>query len=473
MAIVLGGGISGLSAGYYLLKKFQQPTAIFEASNRVGGWIRTEKHLDKGFKFEVGPRTIRPKGLQGANTLEMIEDLEIPLQGIKSSHVAAKNRMIYAKGNLCMLPNSLGGALRTIPPFSQPLIMAIWNDLKAGAKKIKYGDESIYDFVRRRFGCEIADYAISPMICGICAGDAKEISVRFLMNDLFEKEQKYGGVIKGIFMNSLNKRKNTSEITASNKESHLYTKAKKEKWSIYTLEDGMEALPNRLSEYLKSNNAEVYLSSECKDIVFGKGARLTINEQEIETNHVISTIPSYQIAACLKNQHPGLAGQLQEIPYVDVAVINLQYSDSDLLQQPAFGFLVPPAEKRPILGVIFDSCCSDMQDNTVLTVMMGGKWFNQYFGTNPSQKDLLDIALQEIQKIIGIKEQPKTSRVHILRKCIPQYNIGHKQRVEDIRRYIKRYKLPLSLCGAAYDGIGINDVILSAKRSVEQLTVEV
>lgn len=110
-----------------------------------------------------------------------------------------------------------------------------------------------------------------------------------------------------------------------------------------------------------------------------------------------------------------------------------------------------------------------MQENTVLTVMMGGKWFEHYFGRNPTQKELLDIALNEVQRILGIHQEPKTTRVHILKKCIPQYNVGHKQRVEDIRRYIQRYKLPLSLCGSAYDGVGINDVILSARTSVYEL----
>lgn len=474
MPIVLGGGLSGLSASYYLLKKFGQSTAIFEASTRVGGWIRTERYKDKGFLFEAGPRTIRPKGIPGANTLELIQELELPITGIKSSHAAARNRMIYAKGNLCTLPNSLVSALTTKPPFSQPLVMALWNDLKAETKKIKYGDESIYDFVRRRFGSEIADYAISPMICGICAGDAKEISVRFLMNDLFETEQQYGGVIKGVLMKTLNK-SNTNKITPdlfADREPMLYTEAKKEKWSMYSVKNGLENLPKRMGEYLKAHNVEINLSSECTDMTFtDTGARLYIKDQEIEAEHVISSIPSYKLAACIKSQHPGLAGQLLAIPYVDVAVVNLQYNNSDVLRQKAFGFLVPPMERRPILGVIFDSCCFDMQDNTVLTVMMGGKWFEDYFGRNPTKKELLDIALNEVHRILGIQQEPKTTRVHILKKCIPQYNVGHKQRVDDIRRYIQRYKLPLSVCGSAYDGVGINDVILSARRSIEKLPV--
>lgn len=478
MPIVLGGGLSGLSAGYYLLKKFGQPTAIFEASNRVGGWIRTEKHRDKGFMFEAGPRTIRPKGIQGANTLEMIEELQLPIEGIPSTHAAAKNRMIYAKGQLCMLPNSLSGAMKTIPPFSQPLMMALWNDLKSEAKKIKYKDESIYDFVYRRFGADIADYAISPMICGICAGDAKEISVRFLMNDLFETEQEFGGVVKGIFMKKIKRKKeskhqknlNSLGLFAENEPS-LYAEAKKLKWSMYRVENGLEALPIRLENYLKSNNVEINLSAECRDMTFvGDNVRLNIKGQEVETRHVVSSIPSFKLAACVKNQHPGLAGQLLAIPYVDVAVVNIQYNMKDILKQPAFGFLVPPLERRPILGVIFDSCCFDMENNTVLTVMMGGKWFEEYFGRNPTKKELLDIALIEVQRILGIQQEPKMTRVHILKKCIPQYTVGHKQRVEDIRSYLQRYKLPLTVCGAAYDGVGINDVILSARMNVNELT---
>ncbi|XP_058981410.1 protoporphyrinogen oxidase-like [Musca domestica] len=476
MAIVLGGGLSGLSAAYYLLKKFGQPTAIFEASSRIGGWIKTEKHKDRGFIFEAGPRTIRPKGISGANTLEMIEDLQLPIEAVTSSHVAAKNRMIYAKGQLCMLPNSLKGVLQTIPPFSQPLAMALFNDLKSGPKKIKFGDESIYDFVSRRFGKELADYAISPMICGICAGDAKEISVRFLMDELFDKEQRYGGVMKGIFLSKLNDKKKdnagTSKGLFQDKQPTMFKEAVKNKWTMYRVNDGLETLPRTLNDYLLAKNVEVNLTSECREIVFGENSvRLNIKGQDVEAKHVVSSIPSFKLAACVKDQHPGLAGQLMAIPYVDVAVVNLQYNSKDLLKQPAFGFLVPPLEKRPILGVIFDSCIFDMEENTVITVMMGGKWFEQYYGQNPTQKDLLDIALREVSQILGIEQEPKMSRVHILKKCIPQYNVGHKQRVQDIRRYIQRYKLPISLCGAAYDGVGINDVILSARMSVEGMPV--
>lgn len=113
---VLGGGLSGLSAGYYLLRRFGKPLTIYEASPRVGGWVRSENRKDRNFIFESGPRTIRPVGEPGANTLELVEDLKLEVTPIRRSHVAARNRMLYAKGQLCMLPNSPKGLFGVLPP---------------------------------------------------------------------------------------------------------------------------------------------------------------------------------------------------------------------------------------------------------------------------------------------------------------------------------------------------------------------
>ncbi|KAG4067240.1 hypothetical protein HA402_000231 [Bradysia odoriphaga] len=101
--------------------------------------------------------------------------------------------------------------------------------------------------------------------------------------------------------------------------------------------------------------------------------------------------------------------------------------------------------------------------------MMGGHWFHEKFGANPSEQHLLDVALDEIKTILKIDEVPNQAKVNILRKCIPQYVVGHRKLVNDIRAYIKDHKLPLYLCGAAYDGVGVNDVIYSSKMAVNDL----
>ncbi|KAL4703141.1 hypothetical protein ACJJTC_002482 [Scirpophaga incertulas] len=174
-----------------------------------------------------GPRTIRPRGDCGLNTLNMIQDLGLSehIVPITPDHPAAKNRMIYVNNRLHLLPSSFKSIFKKNLPFSKPLIYALFNDIIQPNKHLQ--DDSIYNFVERRFGKEVADYAISPMICGICAGDAKEISVKFLMKTLFEWEQEHGGVVKGL-LKSMFSSKSSKELELSD----LAQKAQEEKWNV-------------------------------------------------------------------------------------------------------------------------------------------------------------------------------------------------------------------------------------------------
>lgn len=471
MPAILGGGISGLSAAYYALKTSSKKLAaitVYETSNRLGGWIKSEKH--DGFVLESGPRTIRPIGVPGQNTLKLVEDLNltshvIPILRTDSS---AKNRMIYVNNELCLLPNSMGSAFKRMSPFSKPLAAMILRDLFVGRSKQKLSDETIYSFAERRFGKEVADYLISAMICGICAGDAKEISVKFLMKDIFAKEQKWGGVIRGFLLDKLFSKKTDVQAV----QSKLGARATDEKWAIYSLDGGLEVLPQTLGATLKENKVEIKHNMECKEIRFdgSNGVVLNMNGTEtVTTDYLISSLSSLRLSYLVRNQHPELATELKSIPWVDVGVVNLHYDSDDLLAHDGFGFLVPPSENLPILGVIFDSCCFKVPGQTVLTVMMGGRWFKGNFGPDPSEQELLDVARRHIKSILKIKNKPKTSRVHILKKCIPQYVVGHEDRVNRIRKYVRQNELPLALCGSSYDGVGVNDVILSARRAVEAI----
>ncbi|XP_077295033.1 protoporphyrinogen oxidase [Arctopsyche grandis] len=468
MPIVAGGGLSGLSAAYYLSKKYSKSCLkllLLEGSDRCGGWVKSDQRAD--FLFEAGPRTIRPKGIPGANTLNLIEDIGLSdaVLPIPSDHVAARNRMIYANNKLHLLPSNLMGALVTKPPFSKPLAMALLHDLKS-KPKLNLDDDSMYNFVSRRFGKELADYAISPMLCGICAGDAKQISVKFLLSHLFDMEQKHGGVVKGLLKNAFNKSKRNANVLGS-----LAQKAKDEKWNIYSLKGGLEVLPKAIEKSLEANNIPMYTNHKIQEIAFYK------NNQKVNikvkddyafcSDHLYSCLPAYKLGELLDKSHPQLSGELKNIPFVNVAVINLQYDAENLLKQSAFGFLVPPMEKLPILGVIYDSCCFPNQKGTVITVMMGGKWFEEYFGDKPSESQMLEVAETQIRNILHIEDRPDNYKVNILEKCIPQYVVGHHDRVKRIRKYIQDKSLPLSLCGSSYDGVGVNDVILSALTAVE------
>jgi oxygen-dependent protoporphyrinogen oxidase len=135
--VVLGGGLGGLAAAHYLTKKATNQTlTLIESSSRTGGWIKTNLQ-ENGTVFEQGPRTIRPRGEAGSNTLELVEELNLTDQIVPlvSSHPAAQNRMIYANGSLHLLPSSLFGLFKKQEPFTRPLVLHLLNDLKAKKEK--------------------------------------------------------------------------------------------------------------------------------------------------------------------------------------------------------------------------------------------------------------------------------------------------------------------------------------------------
>lgn len=101
--------------------------------------------------------------------------------------------------------------------------------------------------------------------------------------------------------------------------------------------------------------------------------------------------------------------------------------------------------------------------------MMGGAWFEKYFGKDPSDENLLNIAIKQVKEILNIKKEPIAFNVAILKDCIPQHVVGHAQRLNHIRDYISSRRIPLALCGSSYQGVGINDVILSAKEAVSEI----
>lgn len=465
MSLILGGGISGLTAAFYTLKSASKPSVItlLESSKRVGGWIKSIQ-TPEGLVFEQGPRTIRPRGKQGANTLKLVEELGLSdhVKPINTKHPTAKNRLIYVNNKLHKLPSSLGGLFKTHSPFTKPLIFSIIHDLKA--KSVLKTDESLYDFTCRRFGPEVADYAISSMICGICAGDAKKISVNFLMAKLFEVEQKHGGVIKGTFKEMFQKEADYAGF----EESDLFKRSRVEKWSVWSLEGGLERLVKTLNDRVKGR-VDVKVDTACTKLEFlEKGVRVTLNDdQHIEANHVISSLPAHKLGPLLPKQHATLADLLKSIEHVHVAVVNLAYKNVQF-KENAFGFLVPPNQNLPILGVIFDSCCFQQSDWTVLTVMMGGAWFDKYF-KDQSKEHILGVACKYVHEILDVPSAPDSHHVDILYECIPQYTLGHSKRVLDIQKYIDTQKLPLYLTGSSYHGVGINDVILSSKRAVDSI----
>ena len=413
---VLGGGIAGLSSAFYLATRQNIPKiSLYEASNKLNGWINSESH--NGYYFESSARTLRPKGITGNTTLELIQllGLEDKIVPITSERVAGKFRLTYRDKQFFEVTREID------------------NDLKKLFSSVSTDNESIYNFTSKRLGKDLADNIISPMIGGICVGDAKEISAKFLA--------------KG-------------KDSPAFEPVELYNKARNEHWNFYTLQGGLETLPKAVIENLsQGGKVSLNTSSSCSKIHFEDdgSVKLSINENVETASHVISALPSHRLAPLIEHQHPELAHDLAQLKSNDSATVNLHFPSENLLKKKGFGVFVPPAENSPITGIIFDSMLADMKGTTV-TVIFGGKSFG-----NLDDRELLETALQQVKEILGITEAPDNSKVTVMRKSFPQYNIGHYTLIEKIKNYIKANKLPLSLCGQSYDGIGINEVILSAK----------
>lgn len=304
------------------------------------------------------------------------------------------------------------------------------------------------------------------MLCGICAGSAKDISVKMLFRALFEAEQKHGSVIRGLPKEMKNKSPNVHNIEMG----ELSKKATLERWSIYSLDNGLQTLPECLEYRLHEAKVDIRTSNPCVRIKFAKDSvQLELKSGDvIKSKNVICALPSALLAPLLKDEHPDLAEKLSEQKSVSVGVVNLRYKGRQT-QSPAFGFLVPPIEQNPLLGVIFDSdCFENANGDTVLTAMMGGHWFHPQF-TDKSPDDLANVAVENIGKILGIKDDPVDVNPVIQKDCIPQYTVGHYERLDAIDSYIEKHKLPIHLVGASYRGIGLNDVILSAKSAVDKI----
>uniref|UniRef100_A0A6A7FRL0 Protoporphyrinogen oxidase n=1 Tax=Hirondellea gigas TaxID=1518452 RepID=A0A6A7FRL0_9CRUS len=459
---VLGGGITGLSAAYYLkhLQPHKGAVILFEASSRLGGWINSEILRD-GTRLEIGPRTLRATGAAGANSLAMAHHLglENKIIPVRYGHPTTRNRMIQVGGELHTLPSSLKTAFQTTPPFSKPLVLSLLHDLRAA--KVSNNDESLYSFVNRRFGSEVADYIIDPLTRGVFAGNARELSVKSLGKVLHEYEQTHGGVVKGALMNLFTIKKKDPLL-----KNELVRKARTEKWAVWSMTSGIGTLVDSLTNRLILDGVEIRKNSKVDTIKSDRGKMIIKCGSEISiVDHIISCLSSKDMSSIVGLNFQ-LKSFLEKIPFVTVGVVNLVYEGNSIVKQAAFGYLVPSSEPSNVLGVIFDTCAFPQENKTVLTVMMGGYWFNSLFGYNPSKDVLLNAAILEVHNTLHIKTEPCSAKVSILQDCIPQYVVGHTEAVENARQLLIKDNVPMKLAGNSYDGVGVNDSIMSARNAV-------
>ncbi|XP_071806353.1 protoporphyrinogen oxidase-like [Asterias amurensis] len=490
--LVLGGGVGGLSAVFYLQRLLaaaetgnskdtqENPTskkkiALLEATSHLGGWLNTTR-TNEGSIHEAGPRSMRPQGIVGKNSLNLASTLGLTdeVVSVLHSHPAAQRRFVYTRGKLHQLPSSLGTLLRRQQPFSRPLAFDLAREMLV--KRSKVEDETMYEFGLRRFGKGITENLLDPFCRGIFAGKLSELSVRSCFPPLFNFERNYSSVILGGLLG----RASTDPTVGA---SDLVQRAKMEKWSVWSLKDGLQRLTDRLYEVVSEQGAEVYTQTPCTKIEFipdpnathQKIARVHTSDAVWETDRLICALPAKNLVEVLPVDLDPLSDHLQDVNSATVAVINLEYEGSHLPTE-GFGYLVPSHERSNVLGVIFDSCAFPQHDRpgpktTRITCMMGGAWFRELFG-DPDKVDpewLASVAMETLKSQIGLIAKPTYCKVNLSQDCIPNYRVNHHRLLDNMTSYIEDQNLPLTLIGASYKGVSVNDVIYNSRLAAQRL----
>uniref|UniRef100_A0A8D2JAV1 Protoporphyrinogen oxidase n=1 Tax=Varanus komodoensis TaxID=61221 RepID=A0A8D2JAV1_VARKO len=442
---VLGGGVSGLAACFYLARSSQVPKVILlEGGNHLGGWIRSTR-TENGATFEHGPRGIRPAGAVGRNTLLMISDLglEGSILPVPGDHPASKNRYLYVGGMLHKLPSGLFGLLilRTVSPFTRPLL---WSGLKElTAPRGSGADETIHAFVSRRFGQEVrlADVAVDSLCRGVFAGDCRALSIRSCFPALFQAERTHRSVILGMVLGGGEARKGDEGVKWQ------------ERMGARSFAGPSSSVPGPFH------------------------LRIVLADGSVKADHIISALPAKVLAAALPSWAEPLARELQAITAVSVGVVNLQY-ENVTLPVTGFGHLVPSFEDRSLLGIVYDSVAFPEQNGPlVLDLGLGLEARHETrVPTDSPQRAppfaawLLILGFHTHGEQIGrLRERLICCSFLCPQACIPQYTLGHWKHVENAEAFLEREQLPLSLVGASYRGVSVNDCISSSQVAVTKL----
>lgn len=449
--VIIGAGISGLSLAYYILdKKPDIDITILESEQRPGGKVWTERA--DGFICEAGVNGFLDNK---RGVIELAERIRLePLR----SRDSARKRYIY-----------INGKLRLIPDTPQGIFLSNFLSFKARLRLIgeyfvpkrNLEDETIESFVTRRVGREFFEKLLDPMVTGIYAGDPSKLSIRSCFPKVYELERQYGGLIKG-FISLRKATKGTGKKLEAGPGGVLHS-----------FKTGMFDIVERLRDYLGNR---LKTSSPVESIDRQKDLYLIYckNGTVYEATKIIIATPAYEASRLLKDFDRRISLLLEGIPYPPISVVALGFRKNAIkTDTDYFGFLIPGREKRRILGCLFDSSiflARAPEDHVLLRCMIGGARAPELAILQDAE--LLKVVLEELDSIIGIKDEPVFKRIFRYEKAIPQYVLGHDSRLQEIEGLISKYK-GLYLTGNAYRGVAMNDCISNstalAKRLIQEL----
>jgi oxygen-dependent protoporphyrinogen oxidase len=452
-AIIVGGGITGLSAAYEFAKA-GQPAILLEARPRLGGVIETERV--EGCVVEAGPDSFlaaKPAGL------DLIREVGLGSELIGSND---KSRVTYLvrDGRLVPMPDGLMMMVPTkILPMLATSIIGWKTKFRMGLECFRrpraeeMPDRSVADFITDHYGRETVDYLAEPLLSGVYGGSVDRLSVNSVLTRFVELERKYGSLTRGVLAAKRNRQK-----TPDNSNPALFQ----------TLKGGLAQLTGELESRIRGKIEIRQATAESVETT-PQGFTVRAGGEALEASSVILATPAWAAGALLRDVDPRLAGLLEGVEYSSSATIAIGFRRSECgAIPPGFGFLVPACERRLLvagtfIGAKFPYRVPD--EIVVLRCFVGGAGHEDVLEFSDSE--ILRRVQDELEGLLGWTAQPLFTRISRWYRAMAQYTVGHGACLNEIHQRLAG--LPgLYLAGNAYEGIGVPDCIRTGRQAAAQ-----
>jgi len=462
---IIGAGITGLTAAFYLKRK-GIPVTVYEAGARAGGVIQSFRK--DGFLAELGPNTILETSPKIA---QLISDAGLDSRKLVPDP-KAEARYVVRYGRPIEMPGSPLGFFIT-PLFSARAKLAVLREPFIKPRRDGV-EESIAQFVVRRFNQEFLDHAIDALVAGIYAGDPHRLSLTHAFPKLKALEDNYGSMIKGQILGARD-RKKSGEVA-------------KDRALKFSFDEGLQVLPDtlatQLGEALKLNTPITKLSQT------GDGWRVTTTGGEVEhraviycgTAHRLAELKVEVLGTANEPRSPALAplGGAREkqmdvshfsgIRHPPVASVVLGFRREDVRHRCAgFGMLIPRVEGFKILGAIFSSSLFPNRapaGHLTLTCYIGGERQPEIASLPPEK--LVEFACEDLRRLLGVTGRPVFSHHHFWPRAIPQYNVGYGK-FKELMNDLEAEAAGLFLAGHYREGISVGDSIVSGGKAADRV----
>ncbi len=438
--VVIGAGIAGLTVAHRLLRAGRSVRCL-EAEPVGGGCVRTDR-VD-GYVCERGPQNF-------------LEEAGGPVQRL-AGELGIVDRLAPAKalGNYLAwgdrawsMPRQLHRVL-SLPGLARAALDLFLPRGGGG------GEESLAAWARRRFGAEVALRLVDPLLSGIFAGDPERLSIEAVLPSGVELERRHRSVLVGVLKSAARRRR------------------------VHTFSNGMATLPEALASALGSAlqvGTEAVRLCRAGDGTYRVETRRASSGAaagSLEARRIVVATPSPRAAALLLPLDAALASRVSEIPYCGLVSLWLAFRPGDFVASPprGYGVVRPHCQGSRMLGCIFCSSCFDAAApprHVLLRAMFGGR--RDAGAMTLGEEDLVDLALQEFVSLLGLKRSARPGFVHVVRQRpgLPQYELGHGRRLEEIEMRLRALE-GLHLVGNAYRGVPVPTVIEQAERCARHL----